>query len=469
MSRVGLRTEFLLRLGLPLAALVPFNVWTTYLDAVSTADLVQDRTLTASARVIAERIESRDGVIEAPIPPAALEMFVSDEPDRVVYRVLGPDGELITGYADGPMPKTRPKGLAPLHFDAAFQGRPVRAVALNQPIVTARGTHDGLVVVGSTLRNRDRLVGDLWVKALRDQVLLVAAACALAVFGLTRGVARLGRLSDRVLNRDPRRPDRLADADLPNEFRPLALALDRAFERIEGDVAIQRRFVANAAHQLRTPLTILKTQANVGLREEGIEPKRDALLAVDRSVGAMSRLVNQLLSLARAERGAGALRKDTVDLVAVVGARLDDLALPAMERGVDLSFEAPPAPVPFHGHETLIGEIVVNLVENALRHTPPGGEIAVALAADAEAATLVVEDTGPGIPETERERVFERFHRLDRSDQTGTGLGLSVVREAVAAHDGSVTLADRADGRSGLRVVVRLPFAPVVRSESPDA
>lgn len=459
MRRASLRTELLLRLGVPLAALVPFNVWTTYLDARSTADLVQDRTLTASARVIAERVQSVDGVIEAPIPPAALEMFVAEEPDRVVYRVLDPDGDLIAGYADGPMPAVRPEGLAPLHFDGRFQGHPVRAVALNQPIVSSEGTRDGLVVVGSTLRNHDRLVADLWVKALRDQVLLVAAACLLAAYGLTRGLSRLTRLRDRVLARDPKHPDRLADEALPSEFRPLAVALDDAFERIEADVAIQRRFVANAAHQLRTPLTILKTQAGVGLREEGAEPAREALRAVDRSVGAMNRLVNQLLSLARAERGAGVVRKDPIDLVAVLRARLDDLALLALERGVDLAFETEASEIPFVGHSTLLGEVVVNLVENALRHTPAGGEVVVRLVAEEDAVELVVEDSGPGIPETERERVFERFHRLDRSDQSGTGLGLSVVREAVAAHDGTVALTGRADGRSGLRVVVRLPVA----------
>lgn len=459
MRRASLRAEFLLRLGVPLAALVPFNLWTTYLDARSTADLVQDRTLTASARVIAERIQSVDGVIEAPIPPAALEMFVADEPDRVVYRVLDPDGGLVTGYADGPMPKTPPKGLSPLHFDGTFQGRRVRAVALAQPIVSAAGTQNGLVVVGSTLRNHDRLVSELWIKALRDQVLLVAAACALAVYGLTRGLARLTRLRDRVLARDPEHPDRLADDDLPSEFRPLATALDQAFERIEVDVAIQRRFVANAAHQLRTPLTILKMQATVGLREEGREPAREALRAVDRSVGAMNRLVNQLLSLARAERGAGALRKARLDLVVTLRARLDDLAVLALERGVDLAFESDQDRILFLGHATLLGEIVVNLVENALRYTPAGGEVVVRLRPLGEAVELIVEDSGPGIPAEAREQVFERFHRLDRSDQSGTGLGLSVVREAVAAHHGTVALESRPDGRSGLRVVVRFPIA----------
>ncbi|MCE1236028.1 MAG: sensor histidine kinase [Hyphomicrobiales bacterium] len=458
MSRLGLRAELLLRMGLPLAALVPFTVGTTWLDARSTADLVQDRTLTASARVIAERIESRDGVVDAPIPPAALEMFVGDVPDRVVYRVLDPDGDLVAGYPDGPMPDHRPKGHAPLHFDAVFQGRQVRAVALAQPIVDADGTSDGLVVVGSTLNNHDRLVSDLWLKALRDQVLLVAAACGLAAVGLTLGLARLTRLRERVAARDPDRPARLDDEDLPSEFRPLAVALDQAFARIEGDVAIQRRFVANAAHQLRTPLAILKTQASVGLGEDDVARKHDALRAVDRSVGAMSRLVNQLLSLARAERGA-AVRKDTVDLVAILRGRLDDLAVLAVERGVDLAFETDLETLPFHGHATLLGEIAVNLVDNALRWTPPGGEVVVRLSRADAAVELVVEDTGPGVPAEARERVFERFHRLDRAGTDGTGLGLAIVREAVAAHGGAVTLQDRADGRSGLLAVVRLPFA----------
>ncbi|NLH82197.1 MAG: sensor histidine kinase [Phyllobacteriaceae bacterium] len=457
MSWLGLRADLLLRLGLPLAALVPFNLWTTRLDAITTADLVQDRTLTAAARVIAERIESNGEVIEATIPPAALEMFVADVPDRVVYRVIGPNGTLLAGYADGPMPTAPPSGLTPLHFSTEFQGRPVRMVALAQPIVTSKGIERGLVVVGSTLANHDRLVSELWSKALRDQVLLVAAACALAAYGLTCGLARLTRLRDRILRRNSERPEPLAETeDLPSEFRPLADALDRAFARIEGDVAIQRRFVANAAHQLRTPLAVLKTQIGVGLKEKAAAQKHEALTAADRSVGAMTRLVNQLLALARAERGE-AVRKDTVDLVAVIRSRLDDLALVALARRVDLAFEPAVERLSFRGHETLLGEIVVNLVENALRHAGEGGEVVVAVDLDRDAARIVVEDTGPGIPAGERERVFERFHRLDRSEATGTGLGLSVAREAAAAHGGTIALEPRADGRSGLRAVVRLP------------
>lgn len=459
MSRLSLRGDLLLRLGLPLAALVPFNVWTTRLDAISTADIVQDRTLTASARVIAERIESDGVLVEATIPPAALEMFASEARDRVVYRVIGPRGELLAGYPDGPMPPDRPKGLLPLHFDAAFEGRRVRAVALVQPIVMAEGTREGMVVVGSTLAGHDRLVADLWWKALRDQVLLVAAACGLAAYGLTRGLARLTRLRDRIMARDPKQPERLADDALPQEFRPLARVLDQAFERIEGDVAIQRRFVANAAHQLRTPLAVLKTQVGVGLAEPGDGPQREALSAVDRSIDVMSRLVNQLLALARAERGA-AVRKDRVDLVALIGARLDDLALLAVDRRVDLAFEPAVDRLELEGHATLLGEIVANLVDNALRHAGRGGEVVVRVERREATAVVVVEDTGPGIPESERERVFERFHRLDRSDGNGTGLGLAVAQEAAAAHGGRITLHARADGASGLRAEVELPIAP---------
>src|SRR5260221_8354400 len=179
MATRSLRRELLGWLLLPLAAVVAFNLWTTYRNATATADLLTDRTLLASARVIAERIRETDGVLEAPIPPSALEMFASGTPDRVLYRVTTPGGILIAGDPDVIAPPQTPKGLEPLYFDAVFRGQKVRAVAIAQPIIAAVNNGSALGAVGQTLQGHDRLITDLWVKALRDQVLLIVAAGAL--------------------------------------------------------------------------------------------------------------------------------------------------------------------------------------------------------------------------------------------------------------------------------------------------
>ena len=300
MAARSLRRELLAWLVLPLAAVVAFNLWTTYRNAIATANLLTDRTLLASARVIAERIRETDGVLEAPIPPSALEMFASGTPDRVLYRVTTPAGILIAGDPDVIAPPQTPKGLEPLYFDAAFRGQPVRAVVIAQPIVASRNAGNAMVAVGQTLGSHDQLVSALWLKALRDQALLIVAAGVLALFGLRRGLAPLISLRKEVVERDPSALAPFETATVQNELRPLVNALNEAFARIQRQIATQRRFVANAAHQLRTPLALLMTQAAVGLREKEASSKDEVLSAMGTTIVGMSRLSNPVACPCRA-------------------------------------------------------------------------------------------------------------------------------------------------------------------------
>ena len=452
----SLRAELLAWLLVPLALVVAFNVWTTHRNAVATAALITDRTLLASARVIAEQVRDNDGSIEALIPPSALEMFASPDRDRVIYRVTAPSGELIAGYPDVAVPPAAPTDPQPVYFDARFRTEDIRAVAVAQHVVSKVAGGDAVVVVAETLKGRERLVAALWFKALRDQLVLVGLAALLAAFGLKRGLSPLVALGDELAARDPASLGALATENVQTELRPLVAALNRSFERVQTYIALQRRFIANASHQMRTPLALLKTQATVAARETDPCAKDDAIAAIDQGVDGLSRLVNQLLTLARAEPGGAALRKDRIDFVATVRAALERLGAMALERGIDLTFDTVASELPLHGHEMLLQELVVNLVDNALRHTPPGGVIAVHLSGRDNAICLSVEDTGPGIPEAERERVFERFYRVAGASSPGTGLGLAIVREILAAHDGRIALAGRTDGQ-GLCVTVLFP------------
>jgi two-component system sensor histidine kinase TctE len=348
--------------------------------------------------------------------------------------------------------------LEPLYFDAEFRGRRVRAVAIAQPIIASQNGGNALVAVGQTLQSHDQLVTSLWLKALRDQVLLVVAAGVLALFGLRRGLAPLIALRKEVVERAPEALLPFGTATVQNELRPLVDVLNEAFARIQRQIATQRRFVANAAHQLRTPLALLKTQATVGLRETGASAKDEALSAIDTTADAMSRLSNQLLSLARAEQGSASLRKENVDFDAITREAIESLSGLAVARGIDLGFEGQSEPPAVFGHATLLRELVVNLVDNALRYAPSGGVVTVTLRGGADGVVLRVEDNGPGIPPDERERVFERFYRCLAGGAEGTGLGLAIVREIVLSHDGTISLADCVPP-SGLLVSVRLPPA----------
>ncbi len=452
----SLRFQLLCWLMVPLAGVVLFNIWTTHSSAMATANLVNDRTLLASARVIAEQVKEVDGVIEALIPPSALELFASEDRDRILYRVIAPNGSLLAGYPDVAVPPREPEGLQPFYFDSGFRGEPIRAVALAQPVASRLPSGNALVVVARTLRGRDRLVTDLWINALRDQVLLVSLAGLLALFGLHRGLAPLLRLRNDVLKRDPQVLSILPVGSVQSELRPLVEALNEEALRMQGYAASQRRFIANASHQLRTPLALLKTQIMVGQRESAPEARQEVLNGLDNGVDAIIRLTNQLLTLARAEPGSNAIRKDIVDFAAITRAVLEKMAVVALDRQIDLSFDEGEDAGQLYGHATLLSEMVLNLVENALRYTPTGGLVIVSLRRRGETIVLCVEDNGPGIPAPEREKVFERFYRLPGTIAEGSGLGLAIVREIVLVHDGQIIL----DGRHpapGLRINVLLP------------
>lgn len=482
MAPRSLRAELLAWLVLPLLCVAVFNAWTGYMAASETADLITDRTLLASARVIAEQVTFSDGVIEALIPPSALEMFSDDTPDRVVYRVVGPHQELEAGHPDLPLPPEAPRGMEPVAYDATFRAEPIRAVAVRQPVVGPDGSVYVLVVVGESVHGHDELLASLWRKNLVGQALLVAAAGSLALLGLQRGLAPLRRLRGEIEGRDPSALSPIDVRLVQVELRPAVLALNAALARVEKQVSLQKRFVANAAHQLRTPLALLKTQARVGLREPAAAAKDEALSGIEAGLDSLTRMATQLLTLARAEQGTAELRWAEVDLVAVARHVTGRFAGAAVQHRIDLGLEEGGETVAIAGDEALLQEMLGNLIDNALQHAPSCDRVTVSVQVRAGAAVVAVEDNGPGIPCDERPRVFERFHRVLAAggDPGGSGLGLAIVREIATAHGGTVTLGDAAaqadavlgpgQAGPGLRVEVCLPLAvSSSRAAAPDA
>lgn len=449
----SLRTQLLAWLLLPLLVVLAINLAETWYRASQTATLVTDRLLLASARVIAEQVRDAEGYVEASIPPAALEMFASSYQDKIVYQVTAPSGELIAGFPD--VPNSERNWADAEGFDARFRTEPVRVLALSQPVVSH--ARPARVLVGTTLRARDAMRDGLWNKAVRDQAVIVAMAVALLVLGLWQGLAPLRRLSGEVMAREPHSLTPVGVENVQVELRPLIAALNHALERVSQHVSLQRRFIANAAHQMRTPLAVLKTQAVVGQRERDGGAKDEALSAMESSVDGLARLVNQLLMLARAEPGGNSLRM-TLDATVPTRAALEQLAVVALDRRIDLTFRADDTPVPVEGHVGLLQDLVMNLAGNALDATPRDGSVEVSLGVQDGMACWTFADTGCGIPPEERCRVFERFYRLPGSSPGGTGLGLAIVSEIVQAHGGKIELTGCEEG-PGLCVRVRLPLS----------
>lgn len=462
MHRDSIRLKVVLSLIGPLIFLALINVYLTWRNAVETADLLTDRLLAASAAGIAERIHVSDDGIEALIPPSALAVFSNgDVGERIHYQVRGPDGELIAGDPDVALPAEPLKDLHMVFFDASFRAHAVRQVALRQPVIGGGDNASAVVIVGSTLKSRDGLVYRLWTQSIQGQLLLVAAAGLLSAVGIGLGLRPLLRFAREV---EEREPDQLQSFDvgaLPSELRPLATALNHAFERVSRQIGAQRRFIANAAHQLRTPLSILKAQASYGLREPSLEGKQLVLEAQEARINQMSRLVSQLLSLARAEQGALLMKAD-VDFAALTRDVLEEFATVAIDREIDLSFQDEGGPLVVTGHASLLREIVANLVDNAVRYSSPGATVAVDLSRYEGHVRLTIEDSGPGVSDEDLPRLTERFYRGSgaegESGAEGTGLGLAIVRDIVEAHDGSLTLGRRSAG-PGLVATVTLPQA----------
>jgi two-component system sensor histidine kinase TctE len=383
-------------------------------------------------------------------PPLPLEIFNTGYGDRVYYRVTTPWGNIAAGYEALARPDRLLTGQ-----NGRFRDMDVREIAIDRP-VPGLG-NDGVVnVVVAVTRNSERALSRrLWMSDFVYQSILVTAAGLVTILGLRRGLGPVVRLRDAVIASRRERLEPFDPSNVQTELRPLVHALNDYMDRVQKQMAAQRRFVANAAHQLRTPLTVLTTQATFAARESDADNRAEALRALLHSTRHASRLAQQLLALTRAEPGSRTPRAERIDMADVARKVLESHADDALRRNIDLGLEAD-GPAPVTGDGAMLREMVVNLVDNALRYTPSPGEVTVAVRRIGDNVVLMVADSGPGIPENERVQVFERFYRIIGTHSEGSGLGLAIVREVVDGAGGSVNLSTAAAG--GLAVTVTLPL-----------
>ncbi|AIY42769.1 two-component system [Collimonas arenae] len=458
----SLRTQLLLWLLVPLILFVGFNTWVTYSSAIEMATVVHDRMLLGSARIIAEQIRYEDESLQVTIPPAALELFQSDSHDLIYYRVVTARGALLAGQPDLPAPPPTHHNEEAVYFNARFREQPVRIVAFFQQVVGNPERAPVMIEVAQTQHSYKTLSDRMWEHTVQQQLMILLLVGLLLLLGLRHGLAPMMRLRDRVRRRKPGALEELDTTPVPSELAPLVHAINDYVQRLDDHMSAQGRFIANASHQLRTPLTILNTQVHYGLRSSDSESKDAALRAINKGIQHGIRLVNQLLTLSNAETGIGhPLRQSDVNLIEVVQRVIEELATLAQSKAIDLGFEFCDNPVMVHATPSMLEELVANLLDNALRYTPSGGIVTVSVSASEHGTLLRIEDNGPGIPEAERERVFERFYRLQEDRSDGSGLGLAIVREIATASMASVTLATPPGG-IGLQVTVAFP--PLTRA-----
>ncbi|MBN6727678.1 sensor histidine kinase [Burkholderia multivorans] len=449
----SLRGRLLWWLLLPLAVFVLIAAAMAYDAARRTADLVQDSTLVASARTIGEDIEWRNGLPVADVPPAALEIFESPSRDSVFYKVIDSDGRLLAG--NPALDVVARHGAEPVAYDTTFDGTRLRAVAYDRQLYDEGQVDTVTVVVAKTTRSRNAMVATIWRPQLVRLALMLVLAVVLVYLGLTFELRPLMKLKDDVADRGPMELEPIRPERLQHELRPIVDAINQCIARLNTHTATQRRFIADAAHQLRTPIAVLDTQIQYA-QQRGHDDRELAsvLDSMQRSSRKMADVTDKLLLLAHAEATPSTLLTQRVDLAALVSSVLEETIVLAQRRDIDLGAELGER-LDVAGSGSLLSALVTNLVDNAVRYTQPGGCVTVAARRDGDTVVLDVIDNGPGIPAEARPHVFKRFYRVS-SDTEGSGLGLAIVSEIAQAHGGSATLAP-GPGNRGVVVTVRLP------------
>lgn len=444
----SIRLRLIGLLVVPLVALLAASLLLDYRFALDQANDAYDHELADAAAAIAARIRVRDAGIEVTLPEDVIRILRGSG-DRLFFRVVGPEGDTLAGRPDLVLPALRGDTLT--LGDDVLEGEPVRTAVLHMP------TNAGMVavVVAETTQKR-RLVADRILFAVMwPNLTFMLIAMVLVIVAVSVGLRPLRVLSRDIEARSARDLGLLPVDGVPGEARPLVEAINRLLTRLRTASESQQKFLADAAHQLRTPLAALQTQLE--LAHEEAPPAQQTrirqLLAAAHRIG---HLAHQLLALARATPEAAAGHdQHQVDLAELAAQGVSDALDRALARQIDLGVEAEPARV--IGSTWLLREVLSNLIDNALTYVPERSRVTVRAGVEDGAPFIEVEDDGPGIPEDDRERVFERFYRCPDSGGQGSGLGLAIVREIALLHEADAAVLPPRGGSRGTRVRVRFP------------
>lgn len=436
----SLRNQLLRWLLIPLTLLFFFDAIGSYIVARHLSDRVYDGELLEIARELTLHVHTDGAKPEFDLEKDAERTLLLDQYDDVHYVVRTQDGARIGGDADLPLrPRVRP---GPAYYDSELDGAPIRVVQL---AAAAGGGAPVTVAVAETRVKRHGLVNAIMLGVIVPQLLLIVIAGIVLWAGAARGLAPLSRLQQAVAARSHLDLSPVDVPEVPAEVHPLVLAINDLMARLEEILSYQSRFIADAAHQLRTPVAGLKAHIEVALREEDPAQAKQSIAHLYTGVERMSRLVSQLLSLARNEPTTlRRLELAPLDLSKLAFDVTMEWVPEAYRRNVDLGFEGVEPHVRIRGDATRLTELINNLLDNAIRYSRDDGRVTVRVAS--YPPRFSVSDDGPVIPVAERERIFERFHRLLGTHTDGSGLGLAIVQEIAKLHDATITLTEDADG-----------------------
>lgn len=452
---ISLRSHLMERLLTALFWLWLLSTIIGYFATLNYANQPHDLILLQRAQALAEHIKLGSGEERLDYQPLLPDGTEPGNPDRVVFTISDSNGIKIAGNANLARPISYRDGKpGPLFSNSEREGEKTRMVSLVYPGLTGGKLYQ--LHVSETTHQRRELVRGILGNIVIPQLLLILIAAGAVWYGLMEGLAPLERLRQEVANRQRDDLNRLDETKAPEEVRPLIGAVNDLLARLQQVMQAQKRFVADAAHQLRTPFAGLKTQTELALRENDVERKQHALQLMLISTKHGTRLVNQLLALARNEPGG----QDTQSFTMLeLGPLAQECAIQwvpmALEKNIDLGFEGIETQTWIRGDAVSLTEMLGNLIDNAIRYTQTDGHITIRMTCEQGKVKLCVEDNGPGIAIPHRKRVFERFYRVLGSRQSGSGLGLAIVEEVVKRHGAEIRLGQ---GRDGVGTLVSIYF-----------
>ena len=443
----------------PLLLLWPVSLVLTWLVAQGIAGKPFDRALEYNVGALAQLITVSQGKVHFTLPLPARELLRADDADTVYYQILGPKGEYLSGDRSLPAPpedeKPSPGDIR--MRDDEYHGVNIK-VAYTWVPLDLPGAKPALVQVAETMDKRSVLATEIVKGVMLPQFVILPLAVLLVWLALVQAIKPLNRLEERIRARSPDDLSPLDAEAVPLEVAPLVASVNDLLMRLKDSIATQKRFLADAAHQLKTPLAGLRMQADLAQREgASAEDLKQSLRQIGRSSIRATHTVNQLLAMARAESSGTAMAQQPCNLVDIAMDVIRDSLPRAMEKFLDLGYEGEQPEsddVTLTGNPTLLKEMVRNLVDNAINYTPSSaqkpGMVTVRVLKDPFSKTLVlqVEDSGLGIPLPERERVFQPFYRVLGTEADGSGLGLPIVQEIARHHQASISIEDARPGQT---------------------
>ena len=442
----SLKSLLIVRLIIPILLFVFIEATLSYFVTMHFVDKVYDRWLLDSLRSLTQEVKVIDDEVSVNLTDMTLEVFKWDDIDKTFFKIETENKGLLAGDAMVPVPLTLTHLKHPFYSDATINGEAIRMVSMQ---ISGNIPDNVTIHVAETLNKRQNMMRDVLLADIIPQVFLTLLVSICLFKGVNWGLAPLNKLADEIARRSPSDLSPISDAHVFKEVRALTDTINDLLGKLTAAIAAQHRFIANAAHQLRTPLAGLKLQADRAQREDDIQAMQPALAHITSSADRVSHIVSQLLVLARSGPIEGSHQFEIIDLHKLVKTACIHWAPKALKREIELSFEAPDHALFIKGDNILLTELLGNLLDNAVAYGKQQGTIFVKLT-DKPGTCLTISDDGPGINKDELDKIFERFYRIPGSPGNGCGLGLAIVKEIAHLHQANIVIG--ASDSGGTRV-----------------